>query len=194
MTLDEMVTRAIFMATDGQIPPDDTPIISRDLAAEAWVPEVLHSLAQSIAGDPEQQHLLTKTFNITLSGGVGILPADMLSAYLCENSVRSGTGFTTGSSAQPLVRVHHYDDFVRYLPSVYQYYCIEGNRIYAKDGLGALPGPLTISAPFVPSAVDDIPDTLTDDAVTLLAARIRYGVDAKRMGLVPQNYKTSAKV
>jgi hypothetical protein len=194
MTLDEMINRAMFMATDGQIPPDDTPIISRDLAAEAWVPEVLYSLAVGIAGDLEQQHLLTKTFPVTLIDGVGTLPPNMLSEFLCENSVRDGAGFLTGSAAEPLVRVHHYDDFIRYLPFVFKYYCIEGDKIYAKQGPAALPGPLTISAPFVPASPEEIPETLTADALTLLAARIRYGVDAQRMGLVPTNYKTSAKV
>jgi hypothetical protein len=186
MSLDEMIDRAIFMATDGQVPPDDTPIISRDLAAEVWVPEVLHALVNTIAGNPEYQHLLTSTFNIALTDGVGTLPPGMLSEYLCENSVRTGTGFTAGSSAQPLVRVHHYDDFIRYLPSIYLYYCIEGNNIYAKDGFGALPGPLTISAPVAPQTPDDIPESLIDDALTLLAARIRYGVDARR--IVPEYF------
>jgi hypothetical protein len=170
--LQELCDRALFAARIGEIASDDDPVISADIEAEVWVPDVLHALTKQVSEDPERRHLLQARNSVPLDSGVGALTDAMMTEYIETGGVRDADG-------NVLVRVHNYDDFLKYLPSVYGYYCLQNNQIYTRAlGSGSMfdtSGPLEIDCPRVPTALT-IPEELEDDAVTMLAARIRYGV------------------
>jgi hypothetical protein len=172
----EIIDRAMFAARIGEIAADADAVIAAEIEAETWLPECFGRLAEEIAKDPEKAHYLTGTTPVNIIAGVSapLIPptAAFLSEYIEIGGVRDANG-------NVLVRVHNYDDFLKYLPPVYGYYCLSSNRIFTREiGTGdfaGTDGPLQVTAPIVPTA-GSIPDNLTDDLITMLAARIRYGV------------------
>jgi hypothetical protein len=171
--LQELIDRAMFAARIGEIAADTDAVIAAEVEAETWVPECLHSLTEEVAKDPEKQHLLQQRNSVALINGVsGPLTGNFLSEFIEVGGVRDANG-------NVLVRVHNYDDFLKYLPTVYGYYCLQNNKFYTREidtgSFVGTDGPLQVDAPAVPT-VGTIPDSLIDDLVTMLAARIRYGV------------------
>lgn len=167
----ELVDRAMFMARIGEIAADSEAVIAAEIEAESWIEVVFHKVTEIVSKDPERSHLLMHSNDVTLVDGIGSL-AGFLTEYIEVGGVRDEDG-------NVLVRVHNYDDFLKYLPAVYGYYCLRSNQIYTREiGTGSFTGtsgPLEIDAPVVPTA-DTVPDELMDEVCSMLAARIRYGV------------------
>jgi hypothetical protein len=169
----EIIDRAMFAARIGEIAADNDAVIAAEIEAETWLPECFHRLAEETADDPEKAHLLESQTSIGLIAGVSLpLTGTFLSEHIDTGGVRDASG-------NILVRVHQFDDFQRYLPPIYGYYCLANNKIYTcqidTGSYTGTNGPLQITAPVVPTA-GTIPDSLQDDLITMLAARIRYGV------------------
>lgn len=180
--LQELIDRAMFAARIGEIAADADAVIAAEVEAETWVEACFHQLAEEVAKDPEKQHLLQNQFPVTIVAGVSApLTGQFLSEYIEVGGVRDANG-------NVLVRVHNYDDFLKYLPTVYGYYCLQNNKFYTREidtgSFVGTDGPLQVNAPVVPTP-GTIPDSLKDDIITMLAARIRYGVLAPTR--VPMN-------
>jgi hypothetical protein len=173
-SLQAFIDAAIFAArVPGEMPLDDDPVIGADFEAAVWAAEVLHEIADEAVKDPETRGLITKNFSLPVGGdGTAPIPPGMLAEHIDAGSVIDANG-------NVLVRVHHFDDYKRWLPDVYGYYCIENGKFYTKEiGTGSetgTDGPLSIMAPFEPTAAT-LPDILMATAITRLAARIRFGV------------------
>ena len=173
-SLQAFIDAAMFAArVPGEVPLDEDPVTGADFEAAVWAAEVLHEIAEEAVKDPETAGLITKIFSVPVGGdGTATIPPGMLAEHICSGSVIDANG-------NVLVRVHHFDDYKRWLPDVYGYYCIQNGKFYTKEiGTGAedgTDGPLSITAPFELTATT-IPDMLMATAISRLAARIRFGV------------------
>lgn len=172
MTLSELIRKTLDTVVAGT-DPDSNILQKLQLEAETLCDQALNDLARSVAGNSELRARLTDKFTVALTNGEADLPDGLLLEYMREGSVRDGVG-------NALQRVRHFNDFNNYLPNVYGYYCIEGNKIHTKaittSSLTSTASPITLNAPFVPTKLDmsgTIPDELEDDLVRILADKIR---------------------
>ncbi len=185
MTLTQLIRTAIDTAVSGT-DPDANVIQKLKLEAESLADSALHQLASNVASDPELRSRLTKEFSVTLSEGVGDVPAGMLTEYLREGSVRDTDASGSDGFGNVLVRVKNRNDFLGSLPTVYGYYCLVGNEFHTRaissGSFTDTVGPLGIDAPFIPARTaidDDVPDELIDDLVDLLAIRLRGFIEGQ---------------
>ena len=186
MTLQEAIESALATAVSGS-DVDSNVLRKQALEAEVLIDQALHQLATDVAGKPELRARLETSFSVTLTDGIGTLPAGILIEYLREGSVRDGDAGANNGAGNILSKVNHYDDLVRYLNAGFGYYCIVKNQIHTRQiGSGSLSttaSPLTIWAPFVPSKANlntDVPDEILDDLVQILAVMLR-GIISRQM-------------
>lgn len=179
MTWDELITLAINTAVAGT-DADNNPILKQRLEAGGMTDQALQALATEVAGSPELRSRLEKQFSVTLTNGVGAIPAGMLTEYLREGAVRdSDTGANNGNG-NILARVQRFPSFLTDMDTALGMYCLVSNQIYARPPASTYPsdtiGPLVIDAPFTPTTSDlstAVPDELTNDLVEILARRLK---------------------
>lgn len=179
MTWAQLVTLAIATATAGT-DADTNPIIKQRLEASAMTDQALQALATMVAGNVELRARLEKQFSVSLSGGVGAVPAGMLVEYLREGCVRdSDTGANNGLG-NVLSRIQRYSTFIQDTDTAFGQYCVVDNQFYARPPASIYPsdtiGPLVIDAPFTPTVGDmnaTVPDELSNDLVEMLAIRLK---------------------
>lgn len=178
MTLAELVRRALDVAISGTN-PDSNILQSMTLEAEVLADLAIDELSVEVAGDRELRARLEKQFSVTLTAGVAALPAGIMLEYLRDGSVKDSDLGANGFG-NILQRVHHLNDFLGYLPSVYGYYCITDNTIRTRqissgDFTGTV-SPLIIDAPFIPTKANlntEVPDELEGPLVEMLAVKLR---------------------
>jgi hypothetical protein len=178
MILSELIRRSIDIAIVGTN-VDANWLQSQTLEAESVVDLALHDLSVEIAGDPELRARLEKQFSVTLTNGVGTIPAGLMVEYLREGSVKDSDIGANGFG-NVLQRVKYLNDLLGSLTSVYGYYCVNDNQIRTKQissgDLTGTVGPLIIDAPFVPTKANistEVPDEITDDLTEILAVKLR---------------------
>jgi len=179
MTWTQLISFAINTAVAGT-DADNNPIIKQRLEAAAMTDQAIHELATIIAGNPELRSRLEKQFSVTLTSGIGTIPAGMLTEYLREGAVRdSDTGANNGNG-NVLARVQRLAAFLTDADTSLGLYCLSTNQIYARPPASTYPsdtiGPLVINAPFVPTTTNldtEVPDEITDELVKLLAQKLR---------------------
>lgn len=179
MTWTQLISFAINTAVAGT-DADNNPIIKQRLEAAAMTDQAVQELATIVAGNPELRSRLEKQFSVTLTSGIGTIPAGMLTEYLREGAVRdSDTGANNGNG-NVLARVQRLAAFLTDTDTSLGLYCLSTNQIYARPPASAYPsdtiGPLVINAPFVPTTTNldtEVPDELTNDLVMLLAQKMR---------------------
>lgn len=142
--------------------------------AESLVPQCLDKLARDVAADRDLQARLMVEFNVSLSSGVGDIPAEMLLEYIHEATVVDEDG------GNVLSRVQYLKDLYQILSTSFGYYTVANNQFYTKQiSTGSLTdtsGPLIIDAPFVPTKTGistEIPSEIEPNLVELLAMRLR---------------------
>ena len=178
ITWSQLISVAINTATAGT-DVDNNPIIKQRLEAGAMTDQALQALAVMVAGSPELRARLEKQFSVTVTSGVGAIPAGMLAEYLREGSVRDSdtSNFPSGN---PYSRVKYANDFFTDSITLLPRYCLIDNAIYAcqagSSDYTQFNDTLTIDAPFAPSTSDldtTVPDELVNDLVENLARRLK---------------------
>lgn len=179
MTWAQLVSLAINTAVAGS-DADNNPILKQRLEAEGMTDQALQALASVVAGNPELRARLEKQFSVSLSAGVGTIPAGMLVEYLREGAVRDSDGGGNNGLGNVLARVQRYPTFIQDQDVALGQYCVVSNQIYARPPASMFPadtiGPLVIDAPFTPTIADlstTVPDELTNDLVAKLARLLR---------------------
>jgi len=180
MTWNQLITLAINTAVAGT-DADNNPIIKQRLEAGGMTDQALQAIADIVAGNPEIRARLEKRFTVTLTNGVGTIPAGMLVQFLREGTVRNSDGSNNGLGSF-LAKINRFNDFIQDQSTTLGSYCAVDNSLYARDpGLTDYTftqGPLIIDAPFTPTAADmstTVPDELTNDLVAMLAKHL-HGV------------------
>lgn len=178
MNWSELISTAINTATAGT-DVDNNPIIKQRLEAAAMTDQALQALAVEAAGNPEIRARLERRSTITITAGVGPIPAGMLIEYLREGSVRDEdqSQFQTGN---PYSRIKNEADFFGDTNTLLARYCLINNSIYAcqpgTTDYTQFSGNLIADAPFAPTTADlstTVPDELVNDLVEILARRLR---------------------
>lgn len=189
MTVLELVRRAIDTALIG-MDKDPNMNVYQSYAQEVGhiADQAIKELAVEVAAKPELRAQLEKTFSVTLTTGVGSVPAGMLVEYLHEGSVRDADAGANGGLGNILQKVNHYDDLINPLPSIFGYYCVKNKQFHTRQvstgSFTATASPLTVDAPFLPTSANlnaDVPDELVPNLVEMLAVRIR-GIIPRMVG------------
>lgn len=175
----ELITFAIQTAVAGT-DADNNPIIKQRLEAAGMTDQALHALSTIVAGNPELRARLEQQFSVSLSSGVGAIPAGMMVEYLREGVVRDSDGGGNNGLGNVLARVNRYANFIRDQSTAQGLYCVADNQIYARPPGSSFPadtqGPLVIDAPFTPTTANldtTVPDEVADNLVELLAVKLR---------------------
>lgn len=172
---------ALNEALAGLTNPLASPILDVRLIAETLVPDVFQSVAMSYAAGPQRASLLNRDHAITLTDGVGDIPAEALTQCKFSSTATNDDD----SSVASLVRT--WIDFIspsstdrllaRFTIKDQTIYWIEAGEAYsAGEGLT---GDVTLNIPSVPEipASDDddleVADEVVSDLVTALAQRLR---------------------
>src|SRR5690349_9800228 len=112
ITISQLIDLAINTAVAGT-DADNNPILRQSLEAQGIADQALQALATMVAGSPELRARLEKRFSVSLTLGVGTLPAGMLVEYLREGSVRDSDTSANNGAGNVLARVNRYNQFVQ---------------------------------------------------------------------------------
>lgn len=173
MTFSELVETAKRRLNAGQPEPRNWPMSEIDIAA--CVSQARDAVAQQAMMDSSRRAWLQQEFSLALdSNGKGLLSAATASVAgtILLDGIRMGVVLDADSN--PLQHILHYADFIRPQATVYGRYCLKDQAILTcaintavngpLDIVGA-PGPLTITANYVPDSVGDFPADLEPDLV-----------------------------
>lgn len=192
MTLQEFITQSIDLAIAGSDP--DASIIQKfTLEAESLVDPVFHQLVTEVRGDQRLRARCMKQFSITLTSGVGSIPATLMVEYIGEGSVRDSDSGASNGIGNYLSRVLHETDFIAY-PSPYLFglYWIGADtngaaviktRQVNTGSLTDTVGDLVVVAPRTPTKaqIAELDAEVADRGLELMALRLRglmSGVEA----------------
>lgn len=184
MTLQEIIAAAISTAVSGTDP--NTNIIQKlTMEAEPILDQCIHQLAEMVRGDARLRARMAKEFSVTLTNGVGAVPATLLIQHIGEGIVRDGDAGANDGFGNILERKHHEADFRGFLVPAYGYYLIKGDtsgvsQIYTRQiATGSFVdtvSPLTITAPYTPTKANlntAVDSEISDELVQMLAIRLR---------------------
>ncbi len=141
---------------------------------ESWIPDALRRLGDSIADDymNADRSLLTKTFPVTITSGVGPLdPAVNVRTIPRWGVITVATGTT--DTTFPLQYLPHLQDLDLPRSLEFEYYTIHGGTalasIFIRKGDGTATSIATVSlrCGYYPT-ITQVPDQLTDNLVDLL--------------------------
>lgn len=184
MTLQEFITQSIDLAIAGT-DPDASMLQKYTLEAQSLVDPVLEQLTAEVRSSARLRARCMKQFSITLTAGVGSIPATLMVQYIGEGSVRdSDTGASNGIGNY-LSRVLHENDFINY-PSPYLFglYWIGADtngatviktRQISTGSLTDTVGDLVVVAPRTPTKaqISELDSEVTDRGLELMAMRLR---------------------
>lgn len=177
-TYAEFIQRAIDTAVAGS-DANNNPIIQQRLEAQTLTDLALQAVAAMVAEKPELRARFEKRFSVTLSSGVGTLPAGLLVEYLREGTVRNSDGANNGLGSF-LAKVNRFNDFIQDANTALGLYCIVDNALYARDpgstDYTAASSPIILDAPFVPTTTNldtEVDSELVNDLVEDVAIRLR---------------------
>ncbi len=152
--------------------PDLTPLGRNEPELETACDNGLQFFAQEIAHDELRYHQLQRELAVTLTNGVGQLPADLLPESLDHGWIRDAQG-------TPLSKTLYFLDLTLPQSTLEGYYCLQNNRIYTRQvGTGSLtgtPGPLAVfgNIQLGLASIANLPSTLENDALDRVVAYIR---------------------
>ena len=180
MTYAEWVERVRLEAQRGSEQAELSQLDTQPIV-EAIQPSVFQAVGEMCAANPRKRDLLKRTVAVTLTDGVGDLPAYVLEKYMEDSTVYDPEDLTKTFS-----RVRNFNDFIGPLDSRLAYYNVrEGRTLYVRDVGEAFAIPLTLDgdisvnvpcAPVRPVAATDqidVPDEITSDLVDVGAAMLR---------------------
>lgn len=184
MTLAELIIRSVDIAVSGT-DPDRNIIQKLTLEAESMADPALHQLCTEIRSDARLRARCMKQFSVTLTAGVGSIPATLMIQYIGEGSVRdSDTGASNGIGNY-LSRVLHKTDFDALpAPYLFGYYWIGSDangattietRQLTTGSLTDTVSPLVVVAPRTPTKalISELAEEVTDRLTEILAMRLR---------------------
>lgn len=164
-TYGQLLQRAIDVAVAGT-DANNNPVIQQRLETESVIDLAMQAVAAMVANRPDLRPRFEKQFTVTLTSGVGALPAGILVEFLREGAVRNSDGSNNGLGSF-LAKVNRFPNFIQDAVTALGQYCIVDNQIYARDpgstDYTAATSPLVIDAPYVPDKTQL--DTLVDDEV-----------------------------
>ncbi len=174
MTLQELIDTACFLAeADG---------MNKDAVAQLLVPQVFQAVAASYAADPQKASLLARDHTITLTNGVGTIPAEVLTqckynatvtddddATVRASLVRTWNDFISPSTTDRLIaRWTIKDDTIYWVEVAADYETGAG-----KDGDVTLNIPTVPAVPATAATVIDAPQEVLSDIVVSLTQRLQ---------------------
>lgn len=181
MTLADLLERAKRLASTAAPSPNLWDNAEIDLASNVLI--AVQELGDEVTADFLRRTLLQQDYTVTLnSAGVGDPLAAVgsitgVAGEIIQESIRYGVVLDAENNIlQPIL---HYSDFLRPQPTVYGYYTLVDRKIYTRAinvpvttpaDITSAPGPLTITASFVPTSVTNVPSQLEDDLVKKLVA------------------------
>lgn len=176
MTFPELCERAKRQLNAGQSEPRLWPASEIDLAA--CVLQARDAVARQVMMDGSRRAWLQQEFSLVLDGtGRGALSAATaaITGEILLDGVRVGA--VIDADGNPLKPLLHYSDFLSPQATVYGYYCLKDRALLTRaintqaggplEIVGAS-SPLTITANYVPTAVDNFPPDLEADLVQTL--------------------------
>jgi hypothetical protein len=173
MTRAELVQRAKRVALVGAN-GDESPVAIQDPEIDVLAEVVMHEFAQEVGREPDKYPWLQSSFSVTLTSGVGTIPAT-----IDIDSLR--WGYVVDGDGNVLSQVRYYPDLVASRKAEYGYYCTQKGQIHTKQAgtasLTATTTPLTVYANLnlTLATISSVPDALAEELVMDLAARIRRG-------------------
>jgi len=147
---------------------ESTSRVYRD-EIESWIPDGLRRLGDAISKSPVQCHLLSKTFSITLTSGIGALDTAILPETIPLWGSVTGAG--ESFSLQWVPSLQHLE-----LPksTIFQYYTIHaatggGGAIHVRKGDGSATALTSVSVKcgFYPTLAQ-VPDQLEDNFIDFM--------------------------
>jgi len=186
MTTSELIERSKRQLNAGQPEPRVWPTSEIDIAA--CVLQARDAVARKAMMDDSKRAWLQQVFTLALdSSGVGLLSAATaaISGEILLDGIRLGVVIDgDGNILQPIL---HYADFLRPQSTAYGYYNLKDGAAHTRaintpvngplDIIGA-PGPLSITASYVPAAVDDFVQDLEPDLVQALVQIVTLKANA----------------
>lgn len=177
-TYAELIQRAIDAAVAGT-DADKNPVLKQRLEAQTVADLAMQAVAAMVANRPDLRPRFEKQFTVTLTNGVGALPAGILVEFLREGAVRNSDGSNNGLGSF-LAKVNRFPNFIQDTVTALGQYCIVDNQIYARDpgstDYTAATSPLVIDAPYVPDKTQLdalVDDEVVNDIVEDVAIRLR---------------------
>ena len=188
MTYNDLVERTLRQLNAGQPEPHSWPDSAIDIAA--CVAQARDDVAHEVMYDPARRAWLTQEFSLTLDGtGKGNLSSatSSISGEIILDGIRMGVVMDADHNV--LQHILHYADFLRPQNTAYAYYNIKDRAVLTRAintpvnsplDIFSVNGPLTITASYVPTAVDDFPTELDPDLVNSLCRIVATKVNANR--------------
>jgi len=184
-TLNQIILESIDIAIAG-MDPDSAPIQKMVLEAESIFDSAIQELAAVLHGLPRLRARMVKEFSVTLTNGIGTVPATVLIEYMGDGTIRDSDTSANNGYGNVLQRVHNRSDLLT-LPAPYLmgYYCIEGNtsgiseihtRQVATGSFTDTLSPLTLNVIHIPAKTDlntEIDPEIENNLKDRLAIRLR---------------------
>lgn len=178
ITFAQLIDLAINTAVVGT-DVDNNPLLKQSLEVQGIADQALQALAVMVAENSQLRACLERQFSVSLSGGIGAVPAGMLVEYAREGAVRNSDGSNNGMGSF-LAKVNRFNSFIQDQDTALGLYCVVDDQIYARDpgssDYTSATGPLVIDAPFFPTKSDmgtTVPDEVANELVENLARRLK---------------------
>lgn len=181
MTFTEIATRILFEAQRGGEKAELANLNTQSVI-ESIMPSVLQDITQKYArGDSNQQSLLRQTHTITLTNGVGTIPAEVLTTLVWGSNVYVDDDPTVG----PLMSYTPWISFINPADDRLGYYSIRGNDEFywadpgesypdlTRDGQVSLTIATVLSIPADPDTETGFPSEAESDIIDLAANWLR---------------------
>lgn len=179
----ELIYRAVEQAQRG-LDPNRSKLMDAEGIAEVMLPAVFHKIATRCARDEKLRSILSSPFTVSFTNGIATLADTVLTAYLCESTLRDTTNRTKRYS-----HILNWGDFVRPRSAIdkrFGWYSVQGGVTLAiiepnadyTDGAG-LTGNRNLTCPRVPAVPAsaatevDAPEEIVNDITSILAEMIR---------------------
>lgn len=178
MTLQELIDRALSIATAGQ-DPSTSPFLNADAIAEDMLPQVFGTVAIRAASTRHLRHTLRRTKTVAVVSGTVVLPTDTLSAYITDSVLIDPADRTKRYTylpwdallGEPLdPRLGHYS-----IEGESRLWVVEPGEEYAGTGPTAAYLLTIPCVPEVPASANDtiaVSEEVADELVTELARQL----------------------
>lgn len=186
MTFQEIIDRAMQLATGIEGDDSASVLIDSEMTVEAIYPHALRAVIKDQAKKGLNVQDLMKTHSITFASGTAALPDDLLEEYLSSWTY----------PGRPFVSVVPYQDYQRHLLVQIDYLSLNAGALKFTPAGGTLDtfaGNVKITgislpdAPVSSTTVIDLKDETLEDTIALIAAVLRGDIPLKDL---IERYKT----
>lgn len=180
----ELINRAYRLAVGIGGDTETSPIVDNIWAFEEAFPIALRRAAVETSRSADEVPDYVRQHTLTVTDGVADIPETVLTEFLDSSSLFSGDDETIAELASYAPR---WNDFQRPVHDMLHYYTEREGRLYFREAGGELftwDGELElvcVSMPPVPAAIAtmfEVPDSMADRVVQILADMIRGRSDA----------------